>query len=74
VTRGAQRGNARSAVALTEPWIDSAEQRARAPTAVDLDDVRAYAEQLARPIERSGLSGFADADLRPRLRGPDLST
>jgi hypothetical protein len=37
-------------------------------------DVRAHAERLARRIERSGLSGLADADLRLGLRGPDPST
>jgi hypothetical protein len=31
--------------------------------------VRAHAERLARRIERSGLGGLDDADLRPRLRG-----
>jgi hypothetical protein len=40
------------------------------PAALDLDGVRAHAERLARRIERSGLACLADADLRPRLRGP----
>jgi uncharacterized protein len=66
----AQRGNSRGAVALLDRaadglgrWVDPP------PAGIDLDPVRAYAEELARRIERCGLAGLTDADLRVQLRG-----
>jgi uncharacterized protein len=71
----AQRGNARGAVALLGRAADGLGRWAGpVPAAVDLDGVRAHAERLARRIERSGLGGLTDADLRPRLRGPGPSS
>ena len=67
----AQRGNARGAVTLLGRAADGLSRWAGpVPAALDLDGVRAHAERLARRIERSGLACLADADLRPRLRGP----
>jgi hypothetical protein len=66
----AQRGNAAGAVAL----LDRAAERiggwaAPAPAGVDVPGVSAWAEVLARRIERSGLGDLSDRELRPRLRG-----
>ncbi len=71
----AQRGNARGAVALLDRAADGLGRWVGpAQAGVDLDGVRAHAEKLARRIERSGLEGLGDADLRPRLRGPSTTT
>jgi uncharacterized protein len=68
----AQRGNARGAVALLDRAADTLGRwTGPAPTSVDLDLVRTYAEHLARRIERSGLAGLTAADLRPRMRTLD---
>jgi uncharacterized protein len=66
----AQRGNARGAAAL----LDRAAHRigcwaAPAPAGLDIAGLQAHAEALARRIERDGLDGVGEADLRPRLRG-----
>ena len=66
----AQRGNARGAAAL----LDRAAHRigcwaAPAPAGLDIAGLQAHAETLARRIERDGLPGVTDEDLRPRLRG-----
>jgi uncharacterized protein len=65
----AQRGNPRGAVALLRRagdglgrWVGPA------PAGVDLDSVRAHADELARRIEGSGLGDLTAADLRIRLR------
>jgi uncharacterized protein len=66
----AQRGNARGAVALLDRAADGLGRWAGpVPAGVDLDAVRAHAEALARRIERSGLAGLTDTDLRVPLRG-----
>ena len=66
----AQRGNARGAVALLDRAAEALGRwTGPAPSSVDLELVRAYAERLARRIEGSGLAGLTDADLRPRLHG-----
>jgi uncharacterized protein len=66
----AQRGNSRGAAAL----LDRAAHRigcwaAPAPADLDIAGLQAHAEALARRIERDGLGGLTEADLRPRLRG-----
>ncbi|MHA6623002.1 DUF309 domain-containing protein [Pseudonocardia sp. DLS-67] len=66
----AQRGNVRGAASL----LDRAAYRigcwaAPAPAGLDIAGLQAHAEALARKIERDGLGGLSDADLRPRLRG-----
>jgi predicted metal-dependent hydrolase len=66
----AQRGNAVGAVSL----LDRAAERvgawaAPAPAGVDIAGLSAWADALARRIERAGLADLSDADLRPRLRG-----
>jgi predicted metal-dependent hydrolase len=65
----AQRGNPRGALALLiraadglGRWVDPA------PAGLDVDGVRARAEELAHHIEESGLQGLTAADLRVRLR------
>jgi uncharacterized protein len=66
----AQRGNPVGAVAL----LDRAAERigawsAPVPAGVDVAGLQTWADALARRIERSGLAGLSDGDLRPRLRG-----
>lgn len=66
----AQRGNARGAVALLNRAADGIGRWVGpAPAALDLDGVRAQAEELAGRIERAGVAGLADRDLHVRLRG-----
>ncbi|GAA1262165.1 DUF309 domain-containing protein [Pseudonocardia aurantiaca] len=66
----AQRGNARGAAALLERAGDRiGSWAAPAPAGVDIAGLRAYADDLARRIERDGLDGVTEADLRPHLRG-----
>lgn len=68
----AQRGNARGAVALLDRAADALGRwTGPTPAGVDLRRVRAYAEGLARRIERSGLAGLTAADLRPDLSAGD---
>ena len=66
----AQRGNARGAHAL----LDRAAHRigcwaAPAPADLDIAGLQEHAHALALRIEREGLAGVSDVDLRPRLRG-----
>ena len=66
----AQRGNARGAVALLNRAADGIGRWVGpAPAALDLDGVRTHAEALAGRIERAGVAGLTDRDLRVRLRG-----
>ena len=66
----AQRGNARGAVALLNRAADGIGRWVGpAPAALDLDGVRAQAEELAGRIERAGVAGLTDRDLHVRLRG-----
>jgi uncharacterized protein len=66
----AQRGNPRGAVALLGRAADGLGRWVGpAPAGVDLDGVRAHADELARRIEGAGLGGLTEADLRVRLRG-----
>ena len=65
----AQRGNARGAAALLERAAHRiGSWAAPAPADLDIAGLQAHAEALARRIERDGLDGLTDADLRPRLR------
>jgi predicted metal-dependent hydrolase len=66
----AQRGNAKGAAALLDRAADRiAVWAAPAPAGLDLAGLSAYADDLARRIEQTGLADLTDADLRPRLRG-----
>jgi hypothetical protein len=66
----AQRGNARGAVALLSRAADRiGVWVAPAPAGVDVPGLQAYAEALAQRIERAGLDGVTESDLRPSLRG-----
>jgi hypothetical protein len=65
----AQRGNPRGAVALLRRAVDGLGRWVGpAPAGVDLDGVRAHADELARRIEGSGLGDLTATDLRIRLR------
>jgi len=66
----AQRGNARGAVALLTRAADGLRRwDGPVPATIDLEGVRARAEDLASRIETLGLDVVSDADLRLRLRG-----
>jgi uncharacterized protein len=65
----AQRGNARGAAALLARAADRiGAWAAPAPAGVDIAGLQAYADALARRIERDGLEAVSAADLTPRLR------
>jgi uncharacterized protein len=66
----AQRGNPTGAAALLERAADRiGAWAAPAPAGLDIAGLRAFADALARRIERDGLAGLSEADVRPRLRG-----
>jgi uncharacterized protein len=66
----AQRGNARGAIALLTRAADRIGGWAAPPPAgIDVPGLQAFADALAERIERAGLDGVTEADLRPRLRG-----
>jgi hypothetical protein len=66
----AQRGNAKGAASLLERAAERiGAWAAPAPADIDIGGLQAYADALATRIARDGLTGLADTDLRPRLRG-----
>jgi hypothetical protein len=66
----ARRGNARGAVALLRRGAGQVAEFTGTAGEVDAGFVAGQAADLALRIERDGLAGIAEADLRPRLR-PD---
>lgn len=67
----AQRGNSRGAVALLSRAADGLRRwDGPVPAGLDLDALRARAEELARRIETRGPAGLTEAELHVRLRGP----
>lgn len=67
----AQRGNSRGAVALLSRAADGLRSwDGPVPAGLDLDGVRARAEELARRIETLGSAALTKTELQVRLRGP----
>jgi hypothetical protein len=64
----ARRGNARGAAALLRRGAGHVAEFADAPTEVDARLVAGQASDLADRIEREGLAGLEEGDLRLRLR------